>query len=92
MATIAASSLKPRAVPGAWPFRFLAHDAGSRAIYMNLRAEPYLAALLAGENSPLDLAWAWTHANSAIADAYRRTAHAVTRNVDWGIDGHQLAR
>ena len=27
----------------------------SKAIYMNLRAEPYLAALLAGENSPLDL-------------------------------------
>jgi hypothetical protein len=28
---------------------------GSRAIYMNLRAEPYLATLLAGQNSPLDL-------------------------------------
>jgi hypothetical protein len=27
----------------------------SRAIYMNLRAEPYLATLLAGQNSPTDL-------------------------------------
>jgi hypothetical protein len=27
----------------------------SRAIYMNLRAEPYLATLLAGQNSPVDL-------------------------------------
>ena len=27
----------------------------SRAIYMNLRSEPYLATLLAGQNSPLDL-------------------------------------
>jgi hypothetical protein len=26
-----------------------------RAVYMNLRAEPYLATLLAGQNSPLDL-------------------------------------
>jgi hypothetical protein len=30
-------------------------DAASRAIYMNLRAEPYLATLLAGQNSPIDL-------------------------------------
>ena len=28
---------------------------GSRAIYLNLGAEPYLATLLAGQNSPLDL-------------------------------------
>lgn len=28
---------------------------GARAIYLNLRAEPYLATLLAGENSPIDL-------------------------------------
>ena len=28
---------------------------GSRAIYMNVRAEPYLATLLAGQNSPIDL-------------------------------------
>lgn len=27
----------------------------SRAVYMNLRSEPYLATLLAGQNSPLDL-------------------------------------
>lgn len=27
----------------------------SRAVYLNVRAEPYLATLLAGENSPLDL-------------------------------------
>ena len=30
-------------------------DAASRAIYMNLRAEPYLTTLLAGQNSPIDL-------------------------------------
>lgn len=28
---------------------------GSRAVYLNLRAEPYLATLLAGQNSPTDL-------------------------------------
>lgn len=33
----------------------LSRNEGSRAIYLNLRAEPYLATLLAGENSPADL-------------------------------------
>jgi hypothetical protein len=33
----------------------LAASEASRAIYMNLRAEPYLATLLAGPNSPIDL-------------------------------------
>ena len=33
----------------------LAQSEGSRAIYLNLRAEPYLATLLAGQNSPADL-------------------------------------
>jgi hypothetical protein len=33
----------------------LAGSEGSRAIYMNLRPEPYLATLLAGRNSPIDL-------------------------------------
>lgn len=33
----------------------MAASGGSRAIYMNLRAEPYLATLLAGQNSPTDL-------------------------------------
>jgi hypothetical protein len=33
----------------------LAASVGSRAVYLNLRAEPYLATLLAGENSPIDL-------------------------------------
>jgi hypothetical protein len=33
----------------------LAQNEGSRAIYLNLRAEPYLATLLAGQNSPADL-------------------------------------
>ncbi|MGE0580535.1 MAG: hypothetical protein AB7P31_00165 [Steroidobacteraceae bacterium] len=28
---------------------------GARAVYLNLRAEPWLATLLAGENSPIDL-------------------------------------
>lgn len=33
----------------------LAQRTGARAIYLNLRAEPYLATLLAGQNSPTDL-------------------------------------
>jgi hypothetical protein len=33
----------------------LQRHAGGRAIYLNLRAEPYLATLLAGQNSPADL-------------------------------------
>jgi len=45
----ATSSAGRMAVP------ILAASAGSRAIYMNLRAEPYLATLLAGQNSPTDL-------------------------------------
>src|SRR5207248_1276576 len=35
--------------------RILTAAEQSRAIYMNLRAEPYLATLLAGRNSPIDL-------------------------------------
>jgi hypothetical protein len=33
----------------------LARGEGSRAIYLNVGAEPYLATLLAGQNSPIDL-------------------------------------
>jgi len=33
----------------------LARSEDTRAIYMNVRAEPYLATLLAGQNSPVDL-------------------------------------
>jgi hypothetical protein len=33
----------------------LSRATASRAIYLNLRAEPYLATLLAGQNSPMDL-------------------------------------
>jgi hypothetical protein len=33
----------------------LSANEGSRAIYLNLRVEPYLATLLAGQNSPADL-------------------------------------
>jgi hypothetical protein len=35
--------------------RLLRRDPGARAIYLNLRPEPYLATLLAGPNSPADL-------------------------------------
>jgi hypothetical protein len=35
--------------------RFLQLNTASRAVYLNLRAEPYLATLLAGANSPVDL-------------------------------------
>ena len=34
---------------------FLRRNDASRAVYLNLRAEPYLATLLAGPNSPVDL-------------------------------------
>ena len=47
--------LKATSSAGRLAVPLLAQDAESQAIYMNLRAEPYLAALLAGENSPLDL-------------------------------------
>lgn len=45
-ATSASSRLAPR---------LLAHARDARAIYMHLNAEAYLATLLAGENSPIDL-------------------------------------
>ena len=45
----ATSSVGRIAVP------LLDRNEGSRAIYLNLRAEPYLATLLAGQNSPADL-------------------------------------
>ena len=45
----ATSSAGRMAVP------ILARNESARAIYMNLRAEPYLATLLAGQNSPIDL-------------------------------------
>ena len=35
--------------------QLLQRRAGSRAIYLSLQAEPYLATLLAGQNSPVDL-------------------------------------
>jgi hypothetical protein len=35
--------------------QILAREQRSRAIYMSLRSEPYLATLLAGQNSPIDL-------------------------------------
>ncbi len=47
--------LKATSSAGRLAVPLLEHSPASRAIYMNLRAEPYLAALLAGENSPLDL-------------------------------------
>jgi hypothetical protein len=45
----ATSSAGRMAVP------ILAAHESSRAVYMNLAAEPYLATLLAGQNSPIDL-------------------------------------
>jgi hypothetical protein len=47
--------LKATSSAGRLAERMLAASASSRAIYMNLRAEPYLATLLAGRNSYLDL-------------------------------------
>lgn len=47
--------LKATSRAGRLAVPLLEHAPASRAVYMNLRAEPYLAALLAGENSPWDL-------------------------------------
>ena len=47
--------LKATSSAGRMAVPLLERSAASRAVYMNLRAEPYLAALLAGENSPSDL-------------------------------------
>ena len=47
--------LKATSVAGRMAGTVLAGSKDSKAIYLNLRAEPYLAALLAGENSRFDL-------------------------------------
>ena len=47
--------LKATSSAGRLAVPILAANEKSRAIYMNLRAEPYLATLLAGQNSPADL-------------------------------------
>jgi hypothetical protein len=47
---VKATSAAARVAP-----QILARVASARAVYLNLDAETYLAALLAGENSPLDL-------------------------------------
>lgn len=48
-------TVKATSSAGRLAVRILAESGSSRAIYMNLRAEPYLATLLAGQNSPIDL-------------------------------------
>lgn len=47
--------LKATSSAGRLAGALLRANAGSRAIYLNVRAETYLATLLAGENSPADL-------------------------------------
>jgi len=47
--------IKATSSAGRLAARILAGGERSRAIYMNLRSEPYLATLLAGQNSPIDL-------------------------------------
>jgi hypothetical protein len=47
--------LKATSTAGRTAVPILSRSANSKAIYLNLRAEPYLATLLAGENSPMDL-------------------------------------
>jgi hypothetical protein len=54
-ATTRAVVLKATSSAGRLAGTLLGSAQDSRAIYMNLRAEPYLATLLAGQNSPLDL-------------------------------------
>jgi hypothetical protein len=47
--------LKATSSTGRLATKILTRAESARAIYMNLRAEPYLATLLAGQNSPADL-------------------------------------
>ena len=47
--------LKATSSAGRMAGPILARSENSKAIYLNLRAEPYLATLLAGQNSPTDL-------------------------------------
>jgi hypothetical protein len=47
--------VKATSTSGRMAAPLLARHANSQAIYLNLRAEPYLATLLAGQNSPIDL-------------------------------------
>lgn len=47
--------LKATSSAGRMAPRLLAQTEGSRAIYLNLRAEPYIATLVAGENAETDL-------------------------------------
>ena len=49
----------------------LARSENSKAIYLNLRAEPYLATLLAGQNSPVGLAGPRTGTHPQIAGAHQ---------------------
>ena len=51
----APSSSRQRAAPDASPPKLLAQSPASRAVYLNLAAEPYLATLLGGANSATDL-------------------------------------
>ena len=67
--------LKATSIAGRMAAPILARSAGSKAIYMNLRAEPYLTALLAGENSPLDLRG---HGPGRIRRLQARVAVALT--------------
>ena len=62
---------------------------GARAVYMYLAAEPYLATLLAGENSPLDLKGHEAERTARLA-AHLRCARA-TRHVAGRTCGAELA-
>jgi hypothetical protein len=53
--TTRCSVVKATSSAGRLAAAILCASEASRAIYMNLRAEPYLATLLAGENSTIDL-------------------------------------
>jgi hypothetical protein len=83
--------LKATSIAGRMAVPILASSANSKAIYMNLRAEPYLATLLAGQNSPIDLRG---HGPGRIRRLQARVGvplaplHADPRRTD----SHELAR
>jgi hypothetical protein len=54
-ATRSSVVLKATSSAGRLAVRLLAKQETARAIYLNLQSEPYLATLLAGQNSPIDL-------------------------------------
>ena len=86
LTVVKATSTAGRLVPA-----MFAKRGDARGIYMNLRAEPYLATLLGGQNSPADLRGHAAERIAAIAGAGRRRSYAAASIVVGRTRGHELA-